>query len=149
MQNQKLKSYPLGRPDAMLVAHDPAVPMTYQAHRQLIEAARAGVKRADFDLFLKRIKRSLVALAEILPASYSSLTKRKVYDTKTSEHILELAELYRVGLDVFGDIQRFNAWLDLPAPSLEGKTPFSLLDTSFGMDLIKVELQKIDYGLPA
>jgi len=83
---------------------------SYNRHAVIV-AARNGVKRTDFIAFAKLISQSVAALAEIIPASYSTLTKKRVYDKETSERIFEIAELYSLGKEVFGSISTFNNWL--------------------------------------
>lgn len=113
----------------------------------LIEACRKGVSRNDFLAFVKRIGESIQSLSEIMPSSYSSLTKKKIYDSETSERILELASLYAFGQEVFGDMRVFKDWLHRKSMALGGNTPFSLLDTSFGFQMVRDELGRIDYGI--
>lgn len=114
---------------------------------ELIEASRRGIQREEFIDFAKQIKQSIQSLSRVIPASYSSLSKKDVFDQETSERIYEIAQIYAIGQEVFGDIDRFNDWLNSVSIPLGGVTPFSLLDTSFGVDLIKKELSRIDYGL--
>ena len=114
---------------------------------QLIDAARKGVKRKDFLNFVKHIKRSVQSLSDIIPASYSSLSKKQHFDLETSTRIYEIAQIYAIGREVFGDIDRFNDWLNSVSIPLGGITPFSLLDTSFGFDLVRKELSRIDHGV--
>ncbi|MFT4566680.1 MAG: hypothetical protein ACI9FN_001641 [Saprospiraceae bacterium] len=110
--------------------------------------SRAGIKRIDLLSYAKEINRTLLALAEILPSSYSTLTKKDIFDKATSEHIIQLKTLYEQGIEVFNDLVSFNTWLDQPVEAYEGASSFSLLDTSFGIKLVSDELIRIDYGLP-
>ena len=131
------------KPQDVLRVQDPS----FAYGMNLIESARQGVSRADFVDFAKRIKRSVQSLARIIPASYSSLSKKQSFDLKTSERILAIAEVYALGIEVFGDIDRFNHWLNAISLPLGGKTPFSILDTSFGIELVKKEIGRIDHGI--
>jgi len=115
---------------------------------RLVHRSRQGVTRTALNTISKKIKRPVGVLAEILPSSYSTLTKKEVFDKATSGHILLIDQIFTYGIEVFGDLDRFNQWLDIPVGSFSGATPFSLLDTSFGIDLVKEELHKLDYGLP-
>ena len=114
---------------------------------ELIRASRRGVHRSDFVHFIKLIKQSVQTLSQVIPASYSSLSKKDIYDQETSERIYEIAQIYAIGKEVFGDIDRFNDWLTTNSIAMGGVTPFSLLDTSFGVDLIRKEISRIDYGV--
>lgn len=114
---------------------------------KMIQSSRIGVTRKDFLEFVRQIRQSIQSLSAIIPASYSSLTKKKVFDQETSERIFEIAQIYAIGIDVFGDLDRFNDWLHSVSVPLGGVTPFSLLDTGFGFDLVKKEISRIDYGI--
>lgn len=124
-----------------------AYSQAYQPLR-LIHQSRAGIRRADLMRFGKQIGRTLLELSEILPSSYSTLTKKDLFDKATSEHILQLRAIYAQGVEVFGDITIFNDWLDQPIEAYDDATSFSILDTSFGIELVSEALYKIDLGLP-
>lgn len=113
----------------------------------LIKRTRVGLEKEFVNKVLDFIGRSLVEVSKILPASYSSLTKKTNYDQETSERILEINSLYTLGINVFGDVKIFNMWMDEPHPALEGATPFSMMDTSFGIRLIADMICRIDHGL--
>jgi putative toxin-antitoxin system antitoxin component (TIGR02293 family) len=57
--------------------------------------------------------------------------------------------LYKFGVDVFGDKNKLNTWLNIENVSLGGAKPKELLDTSFGIGLIKDELNRIEQGVLA
>lgn len=113
----------------------------------LVAASRAGVTRVQFMDFTKQVGQSMRSLADVIPSSYSSLSKKKIYDQETSERILEIAEIYAIGIEVFGEVDRFNSWLQHRSIPLGDKTPFSLLDTSFGIRMVRDEIGRIDYGV--
>ena len=144
MKNNRLYSI---QKDSILSLSEPA--MAYQSSADVISIIRSGISRETVLDFCRRIQRSLTALAKVLPASYSLLTKRDVYDAQVSERVMQIADLYNTGLAVFGDVIRFNKWLDTPAPQVHGQRPFDLLDTAYGISLIKQWLHRIDHGLPA
>ncbi len=120
----------------------------YRSSADVISAIRSGIRREEVLDFCKRIGRSLAGLAKVLPASYSLLTKRDVYDAQVSERVMQIADLYSTGIKVFGAVERLNTWLDTPAPQVHGQRPFDLLDTAYGVDLVKRWLHRIDHGLP-
>lgn len=137
-----MKRYPVPK-DVLSLVKEPTV-----AYRSgIIRASRRGVARTDFVDFVRSIKQSVASMARIIPASYSTLTKKNTFDQATSERIFELAELYARGKDVFGDIDKFNAWLQRISKPLGNVTPYSLLDTSHGIDLVGEELGRIDHGV--
>lgn len=55
--------------------------------------------------------------------------------------------LCKFGEDVFGDKDVFQAWLHDKTIPLGNVTPISLLDTSFGIVMVKEELGRIQHGV--
>lgn len=142
---QNTDSYTLKTEPLLWVVHDPTA--AYEG--DIISSIRRGITRKQFMAFVKEVKQTVSALAEVIPASYSSLTKKDRYDKATSERMVELAEIFAQGIEVFGDVIKFNSWLESSSHPLGGVTPFSLLDTSIGISLVKDELGRIDHGLIA
>lgn len=64
-----------------------------------------------------------------------------------SEKIIEMAEVTKVGLDVFGDMEKFKLWLETPNFSLGNLKPMELLKDSYGKELVIGELTRINYGI--
>ena len=144
---KNVKKYKTNESFHVSIAEEPMAVYGMTNAVPLIMKARLGLDRDYVTKVLDYIGRSLIDLSQVLPASYSSLTKRTTYDKETSERILEINSLYTLGIDVFGDLKTFNMWMDEPHPALEGATPFSMMDTSFGIRLIADMLGRIDYGL--
>jgi len=72
--------------------------------------------------------------------------EKKKLSPRNSELILKLLALYKKGIEVFGKLESFNNWLMKPAFGIGNKTPFSLMNTSTGIDLIFEELIRIESG---
>ena len=66
-----------------------------------------------------------------------------------SERIIEVQLLFNKGIEVFGDKDNFNSWLNLENVALGGIEPISLLDNTFGIMMIKDELTRIEHGILA
>ena len=66
-----------------------------------------------------------------------------------SEKIIEVAEVTNVGLDVFGDMEKCELWLDTPNFSLGNLKPLELLSDSYGKEMVISELTRINYGILA
>ncbi len=75
--------------------------------------------------------------------------EQKAFDPLQSEKIVEISRLYQRGVEVFGSSRKFDAWLTSPIVSLDGHTPKSFLDSSFGIQLINDELGRIEHGVLA
>jgi putative toxin-antitoxin system antitoxin component (TIGR02293 family) len=66
-----------------------------------------------------------------------------------SEKIIEVAEVTNLGVEVFGDLEKFRLWLDTPSYALGNQKPKSLLKDSYGKDLVLTELTHINHGILA
>ena len=71
---------------------------------------------------------------------------QKKLNPRNSELSLKLLWLYQKGLEVFGELDHFNRWLQKPALGLGNLVPYQLLKTSTGINLIFEALVRIEYG---
>lgn len=60
-----------------------------------------------------------------------------------------MEEITKIGLEVFGNIEKLELWLHTPNNALGGFKPFELLNDVNGKDLIVRELNFISYGILA
>ncbi|MBV8253834.1 MAG: DUF2384 domain-containing protein [Chitinophaga sp.] len=115
-----------------------------------IALSRSGIiKRALLNLS-RQISFSLTELAQVVHISERTL-QRYADDAKlsldTSERAIMLSALYQRGTEVFGDLENFKEWMRTPLPAFNYQLPISLLDTTFGFQLIQDELGRIEHGL--
>lgn len=91
--------------------------------------------------------------ASLLDISTKSLQRYKQsskhFKSIQSEKIIEMAEVTNVGLDVFGDMEKFKLWLDTPSFSLGNLRPLELLSDSYGKEMVIGELTRINHGILA
>lgn len=89
--------------------------------------------------------------AELIGVSvrtYQRQSKATLMTSAASENILKLAELYEMGLSAFDhNEESFLTWLESPIPALNNEKPVQLLSSGLGIDLVKEELQRIEYGV--
>ncbi len=69
------------------------------------------------------------------------------FQTLQGEKIFEVAEVMNLGNEVFNDNSRFYSWLNTPSYALGNYKPIELLDTSYGIEIVKSELLAIEYGV--
>lgn len=60
---------------------------------------------------------------------------------------VQIALLYNLGIETFGDKDKFDQWLATENLALGERKPKELLDTSVGIGLLKDELARIEYGV--
>ena len=112
---------------------------------------REGVTHKLFHLIQANTPFSEKDWAQILDISLKSLTRYRQHETtfkvSQSEKIIEMAEVTDLGVDVFGDMDRFKSWLDTPSFALGNVKPLELLRDSYGKEMIVGELTRIRYGI--
>lgn len=82
------------------------------------------------------------------PTLRKHIQNNKELNLGISEHIIQLFELFNKGLDTFGSLDEFKAWLKSYNLGIDA-VPFDILDTITGIGIIINELVRIDYGVLA
>ena len=117
----------------------------------MILVIREGVPYTLFQLIQQLTPFSEDNWADFLDISTKSLHRYKLTLKKfkpiQSEKIIEMAEVTKVGIDVFGDMEKFKLWLETPNFSLGNLKPMELLKDSYGKELVISELTRINYGI--
>jgi putative toxin-antitoxin system antitoxin component (TIGR02293 family) len=117
----------------------------------LVNLIRQGVPYSVFDLVHDLVPFSDTDWANLFDISTKTLLRYKQAQKKFgpihSEKILEMAEVTLMGLEVFGDINKFKLWLDTPNYALGNLKPFSLISDSYGKELVITELSNINHGI--
>ena len=111
---------------------------------------RNGISKKELEAIKSETDFDYRTLSTLLSVSRTTLIKKKGderFDQSTSERIMLLAEFMSYGRVVFESRERFNAWLKKPAIALGGKSPVELLDTVYGIEEVKKELGRIEYGV--
>jgi len=114
---------------------------------EVIVRIRKGVKKSDWKQLIRKLESTEKEFIHILPASLSSMQKKKVYSKETSERIYELARLFGLGYEVFDSKDDFKNWLFTPSRALGNKKPYDLLDSSLGFQMVENEIVRIQYNV--
>lgn len=119
----------------------------------LIQTIKQGIKFSFFEQLAKVSQFTIRDWSSILHLSERSMQRYKkeggTFGPVSSEKIIEITMLYKFGVEVFGNKENLNTWLNIENISLGGIKPKELLDTSFGIVLIKDELTRIEQGVLA
>ncbi len=117
----------------------------------IILTIRKGIPYSLFNIIQDYTPFSEIDWANFLDISTKSLHRYKLSSKQfkpiQSEKIIEMSEVTNVGIDVFGDIDKFKLWLDTPNYALGNLKPKELLKDSYGKDLVISELTRINYGI--
>jgi len=116
----------------------------------VIESIREGLSLSKLLPIISSMRISMSELADILHISLRTLQRYpddKVLDTDSSSKGIRLIQLYNHGVAVFEDPDDFADWIRSEVAALDYNTPYSLLDTPIGFDLVDHILGRIDYGV--
>lgn len=117
----------------------------------LINVSRKGIDFASFNKIADKIPFMISEWCSYLHISERTMHRykkeKKSFDTIQSERILEINYLFQKGAQVFGSYDIFGEWLDATNIALGGVKPKDLLDSTFGIGLIKDELIRIEHGV--
>ena len=114
---------------------------------------RNGIPYSFFSLIKELTPFSLNDWADYLDISRKSLIRYqnqdKAFKPIHTEKIIELAEVTKLGHEVFGNDEKFRLWLETPNYALGNLKPFDLLRDSYGKELLIGELTRIEHGILA
>jgi len=119
----------------------------------LIKKSREGIKYSAFNEISRNIPLKTEDWSRILHLSDRTLQRYKKEKTGFSpiysEKIFEVQLLFNKGIEVFGGSESFYNWINTKNVALGGMLPVSLLDSSFGILMVKDELTRIEQGVLA
>lgn len=130
--------------------------MTYREFLEdrmlLIQSIRLGIPYSFFEWIQVYAPFSESDWADFLDISTKSLQRYKaaphhLFKPIHSEKIIEIAEVTKVGLEVWGDIEKLKHWLHTPNYAFGNLRPMELLKDSYGKDLVLGELTRISHGI--
>ena len=116
----------------------------------VVELSYQGISKTAVANLAKHLSLSWKQIAALLPVTERTLrrfTAKQHLNLPVSEQVLKIAELIARGTDVFGSREKFLLWLNQPCMGLSYHTPFSLLGSRFGTEMIFDELGRIEYGV--
>lgn len=117
----------------------------------LIYTTRQGISFELFDKILSYLPIKFNEWSNFLHLSQRTMQRykkeKKHFDAIYAERILEIMLVYKSGEEVFGNKASFDQWMNIKNISLGGVKPRTLLDSTFGIAMIKDELIRIEQGV--
>jgi putative toxin-antitoxin system antitoxin component (TIGR02293 family) len=125
-------------------------PSKFSSDQDILQLTRDGLPKRILLSLAKKISLTIQELANIMHISERTLQRyddNAIIKTEYAEKAIELARLYTRGEEVFGSMDKFKSWMKTPSHIFKGEAPVSLLDTSFGFNMVFKELGRIEHGI--
>ena len=124
----------------------------YSDRMLIVNAIKSGIPYHLFSLIQQISPFSDNEWSGILDLSVRTLQRyqqsNKPFKPIHAEKIIELAEVTKLGLEVFEyNSENFKLWLETPSFALGKRKPIDLLTDSYGKDLVINELVRIEEGI--
>lgn len=111
-----------------------------------VETFRRGLPKKSFEKLKEVTGLDYNTLGLALSVSSKTLQRKQVFDVVQSEKMYELAELYSMGINYFGE-EGFRRWMERPLFTIGNRIPMALIDVSEGISLLKTEIMRLQHGI--
>jgi len=116
----------------------------------LVELGSIGVTKNAVSNLANYLSLSSKQVADLLPVTERTLQRyspRQHFNQAVSEQVIHIAEVLAKGTEIFKEKSKLLLWLNTPHKVFSGNTPFSLLGSRFGTELVLEELGRIEFGV--
>lgn len=114
------------------------------------ELSRAGIPKRALLSLVANLNFSLRSMSGLLNVAERTIQRKRddeLLDISTSEQVIQIAEVYSRGSDVFSSARNFQEWMETENISFGGKRPIELLPSRYGAQMILDEVGRIEYGV--
>ena len=139
-----MTNYKRTREEKNSILNEPAVSYATSSYYQL---STRSISKNYIKQVLQLAKLTAADLISIIPISIDTYKRKREFNPAVTEKILEIEEVYRKGIEVFGE--SFYQWMNAENIALGGVTPKTLLSNSFGIRLLLDEIGRLEYGVLA
>ena len=116
----------------------------------LVELGSRGITKTAISNLANYLSLSSKQVADLLPVTERTLQRyspRQHFNQAVSEQVIHIAEVLAKGTEIFKEKSKLLLWLNTPHKVFSGNTPFSLLGSRFGSELVLEELGRIEFGV--
>ena len=116
----------------------------------LIEITRKGLPKSVVITLSTILGISMEQMSSLIHVSHRTIQRKSDTDllnVYSTEQVFEIAEVISRGIVVLGSLEAFTSWLHSDIRHLNYQKPIAFLDTSFGTNLIKDTLGRIEHGV--
>ncbi|KYG82763.1 antitoxin Xre/MbcA/ParS toxin-binding domain-containing protein [Roseivirga echinicomitans] len=122
-------------------------PAVMYGHTNYYSLAEHDISKNYIKAILEVSKLSLNELMAIIPISIDTYKRKTEFNPPVTEKILEIEEVYRTGLNAFGE--GFHTWMATENVAMGGIIPKKLLSNSFGVRKLLDEIGRMEHGVLA
>ncbi|WPP52027.1 type II RES/Xre toxin-antitoxin system antitoxin [Catalinimonas niigatensis] len=115
-----------------------------------ISIAQQSLPRKALDHLKQNTNLSYSFLADCLRINLRTLQRyapEQLFSQTVSERVLMIANVYAKGYEVFEDKDAFQKWMQPPVHALSNQEPQQLLPSTYGINLLLMELGRIEHGI--
>ncbi|MEM7550610.1 MAG: antitoxin Xre/MbcA/ParS toxin-binding domain-containing protein [Bacteroidota bacterium] len=101
-------------------------------------------------LLAEKLKFTNMEIQTIMGMSQSTFSRRissERLSKEESERFLQIANIYKKGMEVFENESDFSLWLKTKNPSLADKEPIDMLSSLIGITEVEESLLQIEHGI--
>ena len=116
----------------------------------LVELGSKGITKKAVSNLANYLSLSSKQVADLLPVTERTLhrySSRQHLNQSVSEQVIHIAEVLAKGIEIFQEKTKLLLWLNTPHKVFSGNSPFSLLKSRFGTELVLEELSRIEFGV--
>jgi putative toxin-antitoxin system antitoxin component (TIGR02293 family) len=123
-----------------------------KSEMDLYEISRNGLPKKALIHLIQNLGFTVKFMASMINITERTLQRKsdiELLDKVTSEQVLQIADIYSRGNQVFGSSDSFSTWVNIESKALNNKKPIELLSSRYGAQMVLDELGRIEYGIPA
>ena len=116
----------------------------------LYNLVKEGLSKTVLLLLANSIKVPIREMAEMINVSERTIqrkTNSDIFPEHVSESILQVAQVYSRGIEVFESQEKFKRWLHSTNRALGNKKPYEMISTRYGTQMVLDLLVRIEYGV--
>jgi putative toxin-antitoxin system antitoxin component (TIGR02293 family) len=123
-----------------------------RSEMDLYELSRSGLPKKALLSLIANLNISIRSMALLLNITERTIQRKKdteLLDVTTSEQLLQIAEVFSRGTEVFGSTEDFQTWVNSENKALGNKKPMEFLCSRFGAQMVLDILGRIEHGIVA
>lgn len=116
----------------------------------LFNLIKAGLSKTVLLLLADSIQVPIHEMAHMINVSERTIQRKSetdIFSEYVSESILQVAQVYAKGAEVFESQEKFKRWLHSPNRALGDKKPSEMISTRYGTQMVLDLLVRIEYGV--